>query len=170
MPVPPAVRTQRAQVLLLATLLGLPLTTLAQQAPAARPATVPTAAPLAQEPLSEAESQVVPLVHVGSKRCEQGRSVKIESAASAPGHFNLTMGGQRYLMRPVPTTTGAVRLEDRTQGAVWIQLAHKSMLMNQRTNRRLANECANDIQRAAAEAARLNPGPGLFDVAKNLSQ
>ncbi len=171
MPQQPApARFHRAHGLLLAALLGLPLASLAQQAPAPRPAAVPVAPLAVQAPLSEAELQVATLVHVGTKACDQGRSVHIEPVADAPGYFNLTMGGQRYRMRPVQTTTGAVRLEDSAQGAVWIQLANKSMLMNQRASRRLADECANDIQRAAAEARRLNPGPSLFDVAKSVPQ
>lgn len=167
---PTSARFHRAPGLLLVALLGLPLVTMAQQAPTPRPAAVPAAPMAAKSPLSEAELLVAALVHVGTKACDQGRSVRIEPVADTPGYFNVTMGGQRYLMRPVQTTTGAVRLEDSAQGAVWIQLANKSMLMNQRASRRLADECANDIQRAAAEARRLNPGPSLFDVAKSAPQ
>ena len=153
----PAARSNRAHALLLAGLLGLPVAVMAQQTPA-------------QTPLGEAELQVADKVYVGTKACDQGRSVSIQPVADAPGYFNLSMGGQRYLMRPVQTTTGAIRLEDTAQGAVWLQLPSKSMLMSQRSGRRLADDRANDIQRAAAEARRLNPGPGLFDVAKNAPQ
>jgi hypothetical protein len=129
----------------------------------------PPAPPVAEAPLTESELALAERVYVGAKRCELGRSVQVQAAADAPGHFHVTLGTQNYRMRPVPTATGALRLEDRAQGAVWLQLANKSMLMSQRSGRRLADECANDTQRAAAQARRLNPGPGLFDVAKNVS-
>jgi hypothetical protein len=32
----------------------------------------------------------------------------------------------------VATSTGTVRLEDKQAGAVWLQIANKSMLMNQK--------------------------------------
>jgi hypothetical protein len=128
--------------------------------------TVQAPAP-ADGPLTERELAIVPKVYVGLKQCELGRSVRIEPDADAPGYFHLTMGQQRFRVRPVETTTGAVRLEDRAQGAVWIQLPNKSMLMSQRQGRRLADECANAVQRAAAEAMKANPSPHLLDVAQS---
>ena len=127
--------------------------------------TVQAPAP-ADAPLTDKERAVAAKVYVGAAPCELGKSVQIEPVADEPGYFDLTMGGQRYRMRPVETTTGAVRLEDRTLGAVWIQLPNKSMLMSQRLGRRLADECANAVQRAAAEAMKLNPPPHLLDAAQ----
>lgn len=137
---------------------------------ASRPVPTVQAPAPADGPLTERELAEAAKVYVGTKACELGKSVQIEPVADAPGYFHLSMGGQRYRMRPVETTTGAVRLEDRAQGAVWIQLANKSMLMNQRMGRRLADECANAVQRAAAEALRLNPAPHLLDVAQTPSR
>lgn len=152
---------------LLMAMMSLPMAGWAQSQPA-RP--TPPAVPIAEIPLTEAERQLAEAVYVGAKQCELGRSVQIQAAADAPGHFHVTLGTQSYRMRPVQTSTGAVRLEDRAQGAVWLQLANKSMLMSQRTGRRLADDCSNTAQRAAAEAQRLNPAPGLFDVARVATQ
>ena len=139
----------------------------AQPAPRAAAAPVPVSIPpSAQPPLTEGEQAMASRVYVGTKTCELGRSVQIEALSDSPGFFRLSMAGQRFVMRPVETSTGAVRLEDKGQGAVWIQLANKSMLMNQRAGRRLADECANAEQRAAAAALKLNPPPHLLDVAQ----
>jgi len=119
-----------------------------------------------QAPLTEAELALADKVMVGTKPCELGNTVHIERDEQAPGYFRLTMGPHRYRVRPVETSTGAVRLEDKEQGAVWIQLVNKSMLMNQKLGRRMADECAHPLQRAAAEAAKANPAPHLLDVAQ----
>jgi hypothetical protein len=66
-------------------------------------------------------------------------------------------------MSPVPTTTGAVRLEDTRAGAVWLQIANKSMLMNQKIGQRLADECMSTAQLQVAEALKKNPLPNLLE-------
>ena len=71
---------------------------------------------------------------------------------------------QRFHLRPVASATGALRLEDQGRGAVWIQLANKSMLMDQRQGRRLADECMSPLQQAYAEHLKRNPAPSLIDV------
>lgn len=119
-----------------------------------------------QAPLTAAELAIADKVLVGTKPCELGNTVVIEPDPQQLGYFRLSMGKHQYRVRPVETSTGAVRLEDPEQGAVWIQLATKSMLMNQKLGRRLADECASPVQRAAAEAAKANPAPHLLDVAQ----
>ena len=66
-------------------------------------------------------------------------------------------------MSPVATSTGAVRLEDTKAGAVWLQIANKSMLMNQRLGQRLADECMSSEQVVVAEAIKRNPPPSVFE-------
>ena len=68
-------------------------------------------------------------------------------------------------MHPVVTSTGAIRLEDNHDGgAVWLQLSNKSMLMDQKAGKRLADECASPAQLAVAEALKKNPAPSLLDM------
>jgi hypothetical protein len=55
-------------------------------------------------------------------------------------------------------------LEDEKAGAVWLQLANKSMLMDQKNGRRLADECAHPDQVAFANDMKINPPPPLIDV------
>ena len=110
------------------------------------------------------ELAVADRVHKGLLPCELGASVRLEADASQPGYFYLHGKGFRYRMHPVVTTTGAIRLEDRQAGAVWLQLANKSMLMDQNKGRRLADECAHAEQVAYAETMKTNPPPSLIDT------
>ena len=108
-------------------------------------------------PLSEAEQAIAANVHVGELPCELGQKVSLRADPDAPGYFRMSLKGERFHLRPVQSSTGAVRLEDTAQGAVWIQLANKSMLMSQKQGRRLADECASPEQQAAAVALKANP-------------
>ena len=67
-------------------------------------------------------------------------------------------------MKMMPTTTGVIRLEDAKAGAVWLQLANKSMLMDQKKGRRLADECAHPDQLAFAQDMIDHPPLSLIDT------
>lgn len=110
------------------------------------------------------ELAIAERVHQGRMPCELGASVRLEADASQPGYFHVHGKGFRYRMHPVSTSTGAIRLEDSKAGAVWLQLANKSMLMDQNKGRRMADECANPEQMAFAEGMKTNPPPVLFDT------
>ena len=121
--------------------------------------------PMAQEPeLAPHEISIAERVHVGTLPCEMGASVRMTADANAPGYFTLQGKGYKYRMRPVATSSGAIRLEDEKAGAVWLQLANKSMLMDQKKGRRLADECAHPDQVAVANDMKVNPPPALIDV------
>jgi hypothetical protein len=79
-----------------------------------------------EPPLAPQEMSIAERVHVGHLPCELGASVRMTADANAPGYFNLQGKGYKYRMRPVTTTTGAIRLEDEKAGAVWLQLASDS--------------------------------------------
>jgi len=127
--------------------------------PVKRAVAAPPETPLAPQELSIAER-----VHVGHLPCELGASVQMTADTNTPGYFNLQGKGYKYRMKPVTTSTGAIRLEDEKAGAVWLQLANKSMLMDQKNGRRLADECAHTDQVAVANDMKLNPPPALIDV------
>jgi hypothetical protein len=124
----------------------------------------PVDAPLAPQELSIAER-----VHVGHLPCELGASIRMTADAHTPGYFDLKGKGYKYRMRPVATSTGAIRLEDEKAGAVWLQLANKSMLMDQKNGRRLADECAHPDQVAVANDMKINPPPALIDVSNDVT-
>jgi hypothetical protein len=102
-------------------------------------------------------------VHTGRMVCELGNSVTITPDPQQPARFIVQMKRNTYHMTPVATSTGAVRLEDTQAGAMWLQLPHKSMLMNSKLGQRMADECQSDHQVNAAQAMKLNPPPGLLD-------
>jgi len=115
-------------------------------------------------PLTEAEQQVALRVYVGSLPCELGQTVVVAPDAAARGLFNLRLGKFNYRVSPEETSTGAIRLEDKTAGIVWLQLANKSMLMSQKHGKRLADECKSPEQVLVGQAMLLNPPPSVLDA------
>jgi hypothetical protein len=97
---------------------------------------------LTPEQLSNAER-----VFVGNSTCEFNQSVAISEDASKKGYFLLAFKGKTYTMAPEPTSTGAVRLEDKKNGLVWLQIPSKSMLMNAKIGQRLVDNCVNAGQK-----------------------
>ena len=118
----------------------------------------------AEDALTPDELAIAERVQVGKLPCELGASVTLTADGKAPGYFDIQGKNFKYRMFPVPTTTGAIRLEDRKAGAVWLQLANKSMLMNQKLGIRLADECVSPEQVAIAENMKLNPPASVLDA------
>ena len=137
-----------------------------KQAPyKATPANAPAAPKaVAEAPMGQEELSIAQRVHQGNLPCELGAAVRIEPDQIQPGYFNVQGKGFRYRMHPVATSTGAIRLEDRQAGAVWLQLANKSMLMDQKKGQRVADECAHPDQMAYAAQMKNNPPPPLIEV------
>jgi len=113
--------------------------------------------------LSPEEQAIAQKVHTGRIACELGAFVNVTADAAVPGRFHIEGKGFKYHMTPVVTSTGAVRLEDAKGGAVWLQIANKSMLMNQKLGQRLADECMSAEQTLVAEAAKKAPPQSVFD-------
>ena len=118
----------------------------------------------AEAALTPAEMAIAERVHVGKLPCELGASVTLTADAKYPGYFDMHGKNFKYRMFPVPTSTGAIRLEDQKAGAVWLQLANKSMLMNQKLGIRLADECASPAQMVVAENLKLNPPVSILEA------
>lgn len=123
----------------------------------------------AEAALSPAELAIAERVHLGNLPCELGASVNLTADAKNPGYFDVQGKTFKYRMFPVATTTGAIRLEDHKAGAVWLQLANKSMLMNQKLGIRLADECMSADQMKVAEAIKLNPPASVLDAPKSVA-
>ena len=117
----------------------------------------------AEAALTPAELAIAERVHVGRIACELGAYVSVKADEASPGHFDVEGKGFKYRMAPVETTTGAIRLEDQKGGAVWLQIANKSMLMDQKRGQRLADECMSPEQSLVAESLKKNPQPGVLD-------
>ena len=117
----------------------------------------------ASKALSTEELAVSERVFKGRIPCELGAYVNVLADSANPGYFIIDGRGFKYHMSPVATTTGTIRLEDKAAGAVWLQIANKSMLMNQKAGQRLADECMSPEQQQVAESIRKNPIPSLLD-------
>ncbi|MGJ7520153.1 hypothetical protein ACSFA0_06610 [Variovorax sp. LT1P1] len=115
--------------------------------------------------LSETDLAVAQRVYTGKIQCELGADVTITADEKKAGFFTVSTKGARYRMHPVESRTGAIRLEDPKAGAMWLQIANKSMLMNQKQGLRLADECMAPAQVAYAEEMKKNPPKSLFEGA-----
>ena len=112
------------------------------------------AKPAAQQPaaLSADQLSTADRVLTGQSRCEFDQSVNVAAVPNQKGWFNVEYKGKSYLMAPEATTTGAVRLEDKKNGMMWLQIANKSMLMNSKIGQRMVDNCLHPEQRAAVKA------------------
>ena len=120
----------------------------------------------AEAALTPEELAIAERVHVGRIPCELGAYVTVTAEPASPGHFHVEGKGFKYFMAPVATTTGTVRLEDQKGGAVWLQIANKSRLMNQKLGQRLADECMSPQQVVVAEAIKKNPPVSVLEPLK----
>lgn len=112
--------------------------------------------------ISDADLEMAKQVHVGEMPCELGASVRVR-AARRDGLFVISTKGYRFLMHPVESRTGAIRLEDPRRGAMWLQLGNKSMLMSQKLGQRLADECQSPQQLTVADDLKRNPRPSILE-------
>ena len=106
--------------------------------------------------LSDAQLEIAKRVYVGEIACELGAKVTVKPLRR-DGFFLVSNKLNRFVMHPVESRTGAIRLEDPERGALWLQLGNKSMLMNQKVGQRLADECQSPEQSAFAEELKKNP-------------
>lgn len=127
---------------------------------------VEEATPIDDDPsvtLTDAELEVARQVYVGEMPCELGAKVNVKPARRT-GLFTVSTKGYRFVMHPVESRTGAIRLEDPKRGAMWLQLGNKSMLMSQKLGQRLADECQSPQQVTFAEELKRNPRPSILDA------
>jgi hypothetical protein len=97
------------------------------------------------------------LVYYGDYDCEFQQSVHITQSPKHPAYVEVKFGKGTWLMKPVLSSTGAVRLEDTGGETLMVQIASKSMLLNVKQGKRLVDECVCPKQRelvAEAKAAR----------------
>jgi hypothetical protein len=120
--------------------------------PAAKTAQPPAAPPLADA--SEEQLAATERAYLGTYDCEFQQSVSI-TRNTKPGYLDVIWQKDIFTMKPVLSSTGALRLEDVTGRTLMIQIANKSMLMDAHIGRRLVDECLHPEHRAAIEAAKV---------------
>ncbi len=114
--------------------------------------------------LNEADLAMAKRVYTGVIPCELGANVKV-TPLKRDGFFLVVNRLNRFVMHPVESRTGAIRLEDPARGAMWLQLGNKSMLMSQKMGQRLADECQSPEQSAFADNLKKNPMPSILEPA-----
>jgi hypothetical protein len=121
---------------------------------------------LAKQPDASPEQlQAAERVLIGRYECEFGKRVSVARNPANNGYFNLNFGSQSWLMKPVLTQTGTIRLEDVKGATLMIQILTKSMLMDVKAGHRVVDGCVHEVQRAAQADLDKQPArPGLFDA------
>ena len=102
------------------------------------------------EQLSAAEQ-----VYFGAHECEFNQSAQITANPKYAGYVDVKQGKTTYLMKPVLSSTGAIRLEDVKGQTLMVQIASKSMLLDVKAGRRIVDECVSAKHREAVERSRL---------------
>jgi len=114
------------------------------------PAPVVVALPLADpEQVKAAE-----MVYYGKYDCEFNQSVDIAQNLTHSAYVDVKHGKAAWLMKPVLSSTGAIRLEDVKGETLMVQISSKSMLLNVKTAKRLVDDCVSPKQRELIEAAK----------------
>ena len=106
------------------------------------------------EDANEEQLAAADRAYMGQYDCEFKQSVHITHHPK-PGYVNVAWQKETFTMKPVLSSTGALRLEDVTGRTLMIQIANKSMLLDTKVGRRLVDECLHPEQRAAIEATKL---------------
>ena len=91
--------------------------------------------------------------HVGEYQCELGQSLTVAPHATA-GYLKVDFKRYSFTMKPVVSSTGAIRLEDVSGRTLMVQIANKSMLLDNKIGQRLVDECVHPDQRSAADALK----------------
>jgi Flp pilus assembly protein TadG len=141
--------------------LALTLPSMAQTSTAKPPATKTTTkkaaakkaakpAPVAAAPLSAADDEqkaAAGLAHLGEYACEFNQTVNVATNNLSPGYIDVAHNNQTWVMKPVLSSTGALRLEDVKGRMLMIQIANKSMVMDTQAGQRVLDGCQHEKQR-----------------------
>ena len=134
--------------------------------PAAKPATAKPAgsnpgkkAPAKPVDLAPAEASAEQVaaaeqVYYGVYDCEFNQTIHIDKDAKHAAYVDVKNGKSTWIMKPVLSSTGAIRLEDIKGETLMVQISSKSMLLNVKTARRIVDDCVNPKQRELIEAAK----------------
>lgn len=157
----PAVQAQPSAAMAVAT------ATKKRPAPTQRRATPRAAAPVAQQApppaADDAQRAAFPLVYLGTYACELGKSLQVAPSLKYDAYVDVTFDKRSFVMKPVLSSTGAVRLEDYRGAGLLVQIAAKSMLLDVKSGQRLVDECLSEAQIKTRDLAAFAPLPGLFD-------
>ena len=93
-------------------------------------------------------------VYYGVYDCEFNQTVHIEKDGKHASYVDVKHGKWMWVMKPVLSSTGAIRLEDIKGETLMVQISSKSMLLNVKTAHRIVDDCVSPKQRELIEAAK----------------
>lgn len=91
--------------------------------------------------------------YFGNYACELDQAIDVGMNPKTPGYVDVRFKAKTYTMKPIVSSTGAVRLEEVKGGMLLIQIASKSMMMDSKIGQRVVDGCVHEKQRAAAALA-----------------
>ena len=150
----------------LALALGLSITSIAVAQTSAAPTTkkagkaAPKAAAKAPPvdltpPASPEQVDAAQRVFYGVYDCESDQKLDIVADPKHEHYVEVKHLKSVFTMKPVLSTTGAIRLEDVRGETLMVQIAAKSMLLNVKTGHRIVDACITAKQRELMDAAKV---------------
>ena len=121
----------------------------AKPAPAKKGA--PAAAPL--PPADQTQLDAAERTYFGNYICEFDQALDVGMNPKTPGYVDVKFKAKTFTMKPIVSSTGALRLEEVKGGMLLIQIANKSMMMDSKAGQRVVDGCVHEKQRAAAALA-----------------
>lgn len=112
-------------------------------------------APLAIATLEQL--QAAQRVLVGHYACEFDRNIDVAHHEKEAGYFRLHLGSQHWVMKPILTSTGTIRLESVTGNTMLMQILTKSMVLDTKAGRRLVDGCVHAAQQEAQDRLQGQP-------------
>lgn len=94
-------------------------------------------------PLSHRGDQLELALASGNYSCEHGLHVRVEREMRDRENYRIQIAwnGNSYRLERDRSYSGLPRFEDSASGLVWIDLPWKSLLLDGRSNKPLANDC-----------------------------
>lgn len=92
-------------------------------------------------------------VYYGAYDCEFKQSIDITANPKFGSYVDVKFGKLVFTMKPVLSSTGAIRLEDILGETLMVQISSKSMMLNVKSGHRMVDDCVSPEQRAAIEKA-----------------
>ena len=94
------------------------------------------------------------MVYTGRYECEFSQNIEIVQSLKYSAYVDVKDKHGSWLMKPVLSSTGAIRLEDVRGETLMVQIASKSMLLNVKTGHRIVDDCVSPKQRELIQAAK----------------
>ncbi len=125
--------------------------------------------PRAEAPLPPAPGEqmaAASMAHFGLYECEFNEKINVDVNHKFDGYLDVKHKNRTWIMKPVLSHTGALRLEDVKGRMLMLQIANKSMLMDTQVGQRVVDNCVHEKQREAM-ANRKDDGESIgIDPAK----